>query len=256
MPKKKITNKFYNIDFVTLVALSKAPQEQCVRCSLRGEITTDTLKELKERFEFYNNDIDPEGCVWFLDGAIKIADIAGAKEYLKEKDICLDYDRYTYKEVKDEDGYLMSGWRTGRRTKIKAEDLPESFIRVTSYKKNGYIDTAKVIDVAYKRSPFHNHTYKDDFLMIAYEGDKMLDTSSSDSLFSSCHEYIFGNDIIDVVFAIEKNNKENAEVQKKIQKIKSEMVEQYNAFVDEMSKFNDRTEYKKIATLEELMERR
>lgn len=139
--------------------------------------------------------------------------------------------QYEYKE--DRDGYLFSGWRTGRKTRIRPEDLPPYYIKVTNYKKDGYIKTSDVSDVYYEPSKFHNHTFKDDFLLIVY-GDKKLSKDSFTANLTICDEYIFGNDIIDVVAGIEKYNPQNEQLQERIKKIKEDMVVQYNLYVDEM----------------------
>lgn len=139
--------------------------------------------------------------------------------------------QYEYNE--DKNGYLFSGWRTGKKTKIKPEDLPPDYIKVTNYKKDGYIKTSNVSDVYYEPSKFHNHTFKDDFLLIAY-GDNKLPKDSFTMNLTICDEYIFGNDIIDVVAGIEKYNPQNEQLQERIKKIKEDMVVQYNLYVDEM----------------------
>ena len=53
-------------------------------------------------------------------------------------------------------------------------------------------------------------------------------------MFDACDEYIFGNDILNIIKGIEKNNTDNKELQDKIKTIKARMVNQYNAFIDEV----------------------
>ena len=53
-------------------------------------------------------------------------------------------------------------------------------------------------------------------------------------LLEACDEYVFGNDIINILKGIETNNPDNQELLDKVQTIKSQMVVQYNAYVDQM----------------------
>lgn len=254
--KKKITNTFYNSSFYKLDKISNAPKDTSVKFDLRGEITLNIINELKDKFGFVPENeltIPDEGKItWICKGFFKAADIEDVLNYLKQHNISSHYDKYTwvYKELPD--GYLYSGWRTGRRTKIKPEDLPEDYIELNGYKKCGYLKTAGVSGLYYKPSPFHNHSFKDDFLFITY-GDKKLKLEK-DELWLNCDEYVFGTDIISVVFAIEKNNAENKELMNVVRKIKAEMVDQYNAFISEMIEngWREYTEDKKISKLEEL----
>lgn len=166
-----------------------------------------------------------------------------------------EHDLFEYEIKQLPGGRLYSGWRTGRATNIKAEDLPESYVLCHSYKKRGYLQTAGVTDISYRPSPFHNHTFKDDFLFVKYDGkfdppEAVITYNDSTYLFDQTGEYIFGNDIVDVVLNIEKYSPDVAE---KLQEIKAAMVTQYNAWIDEMGGMFGLDESRKIRTLEELV---
>ena len=97
------------------------------------------------------------------------------------------------------------------------------------------METAGVVDMIYEPGPFHNHTFKDDFLYIAYK-ERLPEAKQGcwSELLEACDEYVFGNDIINVLKGIETNNPDNQELLDKVQTIKSQMVVQYNAYVDQM----------------------
>lgn len=172
------------------------------------------------------------------------------KERLKDDDFWRGHD-YWYVKKTLPGGRLYSGWGARHPTKITPEDLPPDYIRTHDYKKKGYIRTAGVKDLVYHESPFHNHAFKDDFLYISY-GDllpkyKMGDWSD-DSVYAKCDEYIWGGDIVDFIFAVEKNSPDLD-----VSDIKRRMVAQYNAYCDEMNEWEfARGAYKHIKELEEL----
>lgn len=247
MAKRKFNSKFYNIDFTSLERLSKVPKDTKIVCKVVGELSDDKIPTLKKMFDDYMHDIqETNGGIQFLSQPIVITveAIPETKEKLKELGLYLSYDKYTYVKHATEDGTLYSGWKTGRKTKIRPEDLPVTYVRCHNYKKNGYVETASVVDVVYKPSPFHNHTYKDDFIFISYT--KTM--NPNEEMWDQCDEYIFGGDIVDVVFGIEKNN---PELKDKIQAIKDAMVVQYNLYVDEMSQWPHNTTTK-IEKLEDI----
>lgn len=69
------------------------------------------------------------------------------------------------------DTRLPNGWlySNGRnRTKIKPEDLPDTYIPLMVYKVDGYIRIDGIKDVIYKPNYRINHMHKDDFLYISY----------------------------------------------------------------------------------------
>lgn len=166
------------------------------------------------------------------------------KEYWRDKD-------YWYVSKKLPDGRLYAGWGSRYPTKLTRQDLPDDFIRNTDYKKNGFIRTAGVKDLIYAPSPFHNHAFKDDFLYISY--DKKLPPYEAvdlgeGSTYAECDEYIWGSNIIDFIFAVEKNSPDFD-----VSGIKQAMVEQYNKYIDEMKSDGFHYEHgDKIERLEEL----
>lgn len=129
------------------------------------------------------------------------------------------------------DGRLYSGWRFSHPTKLTAEDLPAYYILLTNYKKYGYIRTAGVKGLIYHPSPFHNHAFKDDFLFISY--DHQLGEYNEATTWDECDEYIFGNDIVKFIAAVDIWSPGID-----MSKIKKMMVDQYNAYCDEVGHSN------------------
>lgn len=239
---RRFNSKFYNVGYYDTISLNKAPDDVIVKCVIYGTITQELLKELKEKYEFIPENKREEeyvvsGMSWFkMQGAMSKRQLFQAKEELKNSGISIDYDKYVYTYCQIPEGYLYSGWKTGRKTKIKPEDLPDSYVQITNYKKNGYIETKGVTDIFYHPSVFHNHTFKDDFLYLSYSKEftkEELDDHMG--LYSLCDEYVFGNDILTVICGIEKNNPDNQAIQDKIRTIKQQLVNQYNAYVNEMN---------------------
>ena len=156
---------------------------------------------------------------------------------------------YWYVEKKLPDGRLYSGNGFSHPTKLTAKDLPEDYILLTNYKKHGYIRASGVKDLIYSPSPFHNHAFKDDFLYISYTIPlgEYVSGWEKNSTYNRCDEYIFGNDIVNFIFAVEKWSPDYDVTQ-----IKRDMVKQYNLYCDEMSSWRSTYNYKKIERLEEL----
>ena len=150
----------------------------------------------------------------------------------EERDYWSDKSHW-YINKKLPNGRLYAGWGSRYPTKLTPEDLPDDYIRNYDYKKNGFIRTKGVKDLIYVPSPFHNHTFKDDFLYISYN-KKLPEYKADDwgdgSTYSECDEYIWGPGIVDFILAVEKNSPDVD-----VADIKRRMVEQYNAYIDEMS---------------------
>ena len=139
MAKRKFNSKFYNIDFTSLERLSKVPKDTKIVCKVVGELSNDKVPTLKKLFDDYMHDIqETNGGIQFLSQPIVITveAIPETKEKLKELGLYLSYDKYTYVKHATEDGTLYSGWKTGRKTKIRPEDLPDTYVRCHNYKKN------------------------------------------------------------------------------------------------------------------------
>lgn len=218
---RKFNSKFYGIDFYGYEHINKVSEKEPINCELRGQITKEIVKKMQDDFGFmsingFELDNEP-GIVYGLKGLMPRGNVEKAKAALKEDNIYMSYERYT--SVKFQNGeYLFSGWRSKVRTKIKPEDLPESYVELHNYKKHGYLETAGVADVAYRPCLFDNHAFKDDFLCITYKdksGKMFGDKSELDELTEASDEYIFGNDILMVVEGIVKNNPDNQNLQKK-----------------------------------------
>ena len=97
-------------------------------------------------------------------------------------------------------------------TKIRKDDLPKDYIRFQSrtiWYMTGYLKTSKVQDVYYIYVK-ENHLFKDDYLYISYNNKLKIEKSKYG--FEDCIDYDFcicGNDIIPILFGIEKNSKIN-----------------------------------------------
>lgn len=246
MAKKVFNSKFYNCSYDAMAPFNKLPADTLVSCVIYGDITRESVEQWKKNFGFITDSVNEENKLqWHcfsIKGFMPKEKIQGAKEKLKEGDFQIQHDKYMYMHFAIPGGYLYSGWKSGRKTKIKPEDLPDSYVYLCSYKKEGYLETAGVVDVVYKPSPFHNHSYKDDFLYISYlkELPEAKPGKPADDVFKACDEYVFGNDILAAISGIEKNNPDNRTLQEKIRVIKAQMVAQYNAFADEMNEAYNR----------------
>lgn len=255
----RIKNTFYNIDYYQFEPLRKLPEDEKIKCKLSGSITQEILKRLNEIQGFLlvqdsSFCEEGEGILTFsMECYVPKRSLEELKKTAKELALAVTHNSQQIVLHEIPGGYLYSGWKTGRKTKLKPEDLPKSFVYIRNYKKHGYIQTAGVVDVKYKPSPFHNHAFKDDFLYISYhqpmaviggEEKGWMDT------FKHCDEYIFGSDIIGVLDGIEKNNPDNEELQVLCKEIEGRMVEQYNAFIDEASEM--RGGFERIESFDEL----
>ena len=241
MAKKKLNNTFYNIDYYSMKHISKLPPDTLIT----GDLLYSTEENI-DKFDFPEAEFFDTGQhYWVVKFPVRIR--KELKEYVKTLGMDLQYDKFVYTHNEIPEGYLYSGWGTGRKTKIKSDDLPESFVYLGNYKKHGYLQTAGVTDIAYKPSPFHNHTFKDDFLYLSYNGEVVLKGVWEKSIYD---EYVFGNDIVDVIFSIEKFN---PDLKEKTDAIKKRMVEQYNAYCDEMEHFAFQRP-QKINKLEDLLQ--
>ena len=52
MAKRKFASKFYNCSYDSLVPVRKAPADRLIPCTVYGEVTKETVAELKDRFAF------------------------------------------------------------------------------------------------------------------------------------------------------------------------------------------------------------
>lgn len=240
---KRIKAHFYNINYTKYEPLHKIDSKTMVT----GRIIpppSDTIKEEVEKTF--------EGVEIHKNSLCNIIFPAGMKKEIHQFLLCAGYqflpERYWPVTHSIPGGYLYSGWGTGHKTKILPKDLPKSYIRCNNYKKNGYLQTAGVKDILYRPSPFHNHSFKDDFLFLSYSKDIVWEGTWENSVYD---EYIFGNDIINVIFGLEKYSPELGD---KILKIKEGMVKQYNLYCDEMNHWDGIPPYKKINQLEELLQ--
>lgn len=251
------------MDYDEYVPVSKVDDDILIKCRLSGNLTGEVLDTLAEEtgvqyecsLDTYSREAQPKDVLvaHSIRGWVKKKRLKMLKERVKDLGCAMTHDGHAFVKRTIPEGYLFSGWKTGRKTKTKPENLPESFVYVRNYKKHGYVQTAGVKDILYRPCPFHNHAYKDDFLYISYDGK--INEEDEKAIWD--YEYIFGNDIIDVILGIEENNAKNLWLQEKIRKVKEKMVEQYNLYIDEMEESGFRRETGgKIERLEELREGR
>lgn len=112
------------------------------------------------------------------------------------------------REILDtENEYLYSKGRYP--TKIKKEDLPYDYTKFNSrtiWYMTGYLKTSDIKDIYYIYMK-QNHLFKDDYLYISY--NNKLKIEKDEYGFEDCKNYdtcICGNDIIPILFEIEKNS--------------------------------------------------
>lgn len=124
------------------------------------------------------------------------------------------HENHEFVYVTSEEGYLFSNLIYP--TKIKKEDLPESFIELYAYRRYCWIDSAGVTDMVYVPNLFSdNHLYKDDFLYIKYSGK--LDRSEKNKYFDDADERLYGRSIELFVEAAKKySNYDVSEIEKQL----------------------------------------
>lgn len=237
--KKKFNSKFYTVDFYKLVHLSELPDDNLIPVKLYGNLNEDILKQLETDYGFIpegNKSLDPNQVIYSLKGFIANKNIndcvSFTKSFTKENAISVLYNKQQFSKIYDKEGYLFAGWNKRHKTKIKPEDLPESYVYLSDYAKHGYIETAGISDIVYVPGMFDDHAFKDDFLFISYAAKLEYNPYKPFDLYDIADEYVFGNDIINVLKGIELNNSENVELLIKIKEIKQKMVNKYNKFAD------------------------
>lgn len=123
-----------------------------------------------------------------------------------ESKICYNNkDGWHYEELKN--GFLYS--KLKYPTKIKKEDLPESFVYGRYYKNSGYLNAKGVKHLVYKGNFSFNHLHRDDSLYISYnlpieECTEVYSYGLSYKTFRNYDYVISGSYIIDFVKAVQK----------------------------------------------------
>lgn len=145
------------------------------------------------------------------------------------------FDRKTCRIMDNENEFLYS--KGHYLTKIKEKDLPEDYTKFKSrtiWYTIGYIKTSGVKDLYYTYIK-ENHLFKDDYLYISY--DKKIEEYKDKYGCEEIRNYDFlfcGNDILKVLFDIEKNS--NIDTKKIRNKIKEKF---------EWWKENEQNDYKR-----------
>jgi calcineurin-like phosphoesterase family protein len=145
-------------------------------------------------------------------------------------------DRKTRRPTDQENEFLYS--RGMYLTKIKEEDLPSDYIKFKSrsiWYMTGYLKTSGVKDLYYTYIK-ENHLFKDDYLYISY--DKKIEEIKDEYGYEEIRYFDFficGNDIIDILFAIEKNSnidttKVRNKIKEKFEWWKENEVDDYKSF--------------------------
>lgn len=180
------------------------------------------------------------------EGRVRIMDIESFKEKCLKHSVDGSTNGYVMYNDALPDGRLYAARSRIFPTKLTAADMPESYCHLRGYKKPGYLRTDGVSKLVYHPSPFHNHSFKDDFLYIFYDGDieESEVVTGSRGLATKYDECVFGNDIIDVIRHIDRYSPEID-----TEEIREKMVQQYNDFVDEVG---HRYGTKKVGSFEEL----
>lgn len=116
MTKKRFASKFYNCSYDSLVPVSKAPADRLISCTVYGEITKETVAELKDRFAFQmlsesakDKKEDFSGIRFSVKGTMPNGNLKSVKEFLKEKEMRLRHDKSVYMHFEIPGGYLYSG---------------------------------------------------------------------------------------------------------------------------------------------------
>lgn len=237
--KKRFKSKFYAVDFYRMVRISELPDDNLIPVKLYGNLNEDIVKQLEKDYGFTPErceSLAPNQVVYSMKGLIANKNlndcVSFTKSFTKENTISILYNKQQYNKIYDKDGYLFAGWNKRYKTKIKPEDLPESYVYLSYYAKHGYIETAGISDIVYVPGMFDDHAFKDDFLFISYAAKLEYNPYKPFDLYGIADEYVFGNDIINVLKGIEVNNSENIELLTKIKETKKNMVNKYNKFAD------------------------
>lgn len=82
------------------------------------------------------------------------------------------------------------------KTKIKPENLPEHYLKISMRGNNGFVNTKGVVAMIYKPNMWINHLLRDDKLYVSYKNKIIKDTSSQYEEFEGYDHIIYGYDIL------------------------------------------------------------
>ena len=230
----EIDSNFYYTSFLKHVYLDELGENDLVKMDLRFRSLTDK-EEIINRF-----------------GLTPASN--GLHFYAKKKDILAirNSEGIIHSKVKKfyfdrvgGDGRLYTlDKKTGEyeEAEIRDEDLPDSFIELFNFRKMGWIQTAGIKDLKYVPSDSNSCAFSDDHVLISY--DKKI---PEDANFMSVDYYIFGYDIVRFVLAAERNSPRSP-----ARKVKKELLDRHNRYIDEMQLAFPNTEFTRISKLEEL----
>lgn len=109
-------------------------------------------------------------------------------------------------------------------TKVKLEDLPESYIRLWDRRRDMFLDAANITDIVYKPNWFSdNHLYRDDTIYIKYNGklEAKKDNFGFESYWESADQWVSGKQINAFVSAVQKySHIDVAQIQQNLQEKK------------------------------------
>lgn len=243
---KKVLHERYFSEKISMVLIDHADPETltCITIHNPNRKIHELARECIENIQVdeYTNTIY---------GRIKVKDIDRIRECERKNKLEIEILDHWFETQTLPDGRLYS-IEDGKaiETEVTPDDLAEDFYKIDHYKQRGFIKISGVVDVVYVPSMIYNHAFKDDYLLIDYEReikeDRLLKLENSTY-------FLFGNDIL---FALLELEKKNPHLQDKVDKIKEQMVEKYNKFVDEFNEmlFNfENNKLDKINKLEELV---
>lgn len=135
------------------------------------------------------------------------------------------WQKTSYVKKENPDMTLFSGWRTGRKTKITAEDLPDNYVKLMNYKKSGYLKVTDVVDAKFFPSKIKMDGMRDDMLILSYdkklpESYKMSEIYKIDNI-----DLFFGTDICIIAEGIKKYSG-------------IDILDQVNSRIEEIRKYN------------------
>lgn len=93
--------------------------------------------------------------------------------------------------------------KTGRRTSLTKDDLPEWFMENYAY-RYWYYDLSGVTDVAYRMSPFDNHINKDSRIYLAYDGKHPKNKDQSPKNENDWEFDIWRGFLVEIIHGLEK----------------------------------------------------
>lgn len=196
--------KFYNTSYVQYTLTEDLEDNDFIRVEIYSN-HNELPEEAKKLIEVFSK---AEEFSARTEAYVFKKNIEALKEALGN--IFADFSMGIFVTKTPKEGEMFEGWR-GKPTKVTPEELPKSFVRVTHYKKAGYVDTAGVKSVSYRPSRITEESLKDDALVISYNENVDAETVES---FDERVETFFGLDIVSIAEGIAKNSSIKTPIEK------------------------------------------